>query len=47
LTDIDMNNGSVRFEAKESKRPHFIVSPGKKYIVSLDEDGKIIKGYEL
>ena len=47
LTDIALNSGTVRFEAKETKRPHFIVSPEKKYIVSLDEEGKIIKGYEL
>jgi outer membrane protein assembly factor BamB len=47
LTVIAIGSGAVRIEVKESKRPHFIVSPNKKYIISIDEEGKMIKGYEL
>ena len=47
LIDIVIGSGAVRFQAKESKRPHFIISPDKKFIISIDEDGKMIKGYEL
>jgi outer membrane protein assembly factor BamB len=47
LTDITLSGGVVRFQVQESKRPHFIVSPKKNFLISIDEDGKMIKGYEL
>jgi hypothetical protein len=47
LTCISMNNGGNRFQVKESKRPHFILSLDNKFIISIDEDGEFIKGYEL
>jgi hypothetical protein len=47
LTCISMRDGNNRFLLKESKRPHFILSPDSKFIISIDEDGEVIKGYEL
>jgi outer membrane protein assembly factor BamB len=47
LTSISMANGSKRLQVEESKRPHFIFSPDGKHIVTIDDDGEVIKGYEL
>ena len=47
LKSVSMTDGRLRFQAKESSKPHFILSPDKKYMISIDEDGKVIKGYEL
>jgi hypothetical protein len=47
LKSISIIDGSIRFQIKESKRPHFILSPDNKYLISIDEEGKVIKGYEL
>jgi hypothetical protein len=47
LKSISIIDGSIRFQIKETKRPHFILSPDNKYLISIDEEGKVIKGYEL
>jgi hypothetical protein len=47
LTSISLSSGSRRFQAEESKRPHFMFSPDGKHIVTIDDDGELIKGYEL
>ena len=45
LTCIDMETGKLVWQAKEVKRPRFLVSPSNKYIFSIDKE--VIKGYDL
>lgn len=45
LTSVDIKTGATRWQAKEVKRPIFVISPNEKFIFTIDKE--VIKGYEL